>query len=46
MYSWLWQHLPGSVAIRALTMTGLAMVVLAVCLSWAFPALADVLAPE
>lgn len=46
MYGWLWRHLPGPAAARALAMAVLAAVVLLACARWGFPALAEALTPE
>ena len=40
MYGWLWRTLPGSRWFRALTLLVLALVVVAVCFMWVFPAVA------
>ncbi len=45
MYAWLWRHLPGSPAVRGLQLVGLVIAVLVVCVQWAFPVLADLIAP-
>lgn len=37
MYGWLWRHLPGPAAVRALQVAVLAFAVLAVCFLWVFP---------
>lgn len=37
MYSWLWHHLPGSTAVRASAMTGLALAVAAMLWAYVFP---------
>jgi len=40
MYGWLWRHLPGPAWVRALELAVAALVVLAVCFLWVFPAIA------
>ncbi len=40
MYGWLWRHLPGPVAVRALLAAVLLAAVLAACFVWLFPAVA------
>jgi hypothetical protein len=40
VYGWLWQHLPGPLAVRLLTALALAVAVVAVCFVWVFPEIA------
>lgn len=40
MYGWLWRHLPGPTAARVVQLVVLAVVVVAVCFVWVFPAVA------
>jgi len=40
MYGWLWRNLPGPSWVRALVLAVAALVVLAVCFLWVFPAIA------
>jgi hypothetical protein len=40
MYGWLWRRLPGSTAVRVVTLLVLALAVLVVCFVWVFPAVA------
>ncbi|MEJ5946753.1 hypothetical protein WDZ17_15750 [Pseudokineococcus basanitobsidens] len=40
LYGALWRHLPGPPVVRALLAVLLALVVVAVCFRWVFPALA------
>jgi len=40
VYGWLWRHLPGPTALRALLLTLLAVGVVAVCFLWVFPVVA------
>ena len=43
MYGALWRHLPGPGWVRVLTLVALAVVVVAACFTWAFPAIAPYL---
>lgn len=40
MYGWLWRVLPGSAPVRLVLLVVLALVAVAVCFEWVFPALA------
>lgn len=40
MYGWLWRSLPGAAWVRVLMLLVLAVVVVAVCFEWLFPAIA------
>lgn len=40
MYGWLWRVLPGPVWLRVLQVAVLALVVVAACFLWVFPAVA------
>ena len=40
MYGWLWRHLPGPVAVRALLALTAALVLVAVLFVWVFPEIA------
>lgn len=40
MYGWLWRRLPGPGALRAVQAVLLALLVVAVCFQWLFPAIA------
>jgi len=40
MYGWLWRHLPGPAVVRVVILLALAVVVLAACFTWVFPAVA------
>ena len=37
MYAWVWQHLPGPMAVRLLTATVLVLAIVAVLFLWVFP---------
>ena len=39
MYGWLWRHLPGPTLVRVTILVVAAVLVLAACFQWAFPAL-------
>ena len=43
MYGWLWRALPGPVWLRVLLLLLAAVVVVAVCFQWVFPAIAPLL---
>lgn len=40
MYRWLWRSLPGPAWVRAVLLLVAAVVVLAACFTWVFPAIA------
>lgn len=39
MYGWLWRVLPGPLWVRVLLLAVLALVVVAACFTWVFPAI-------
>jgi len=43
MYGWIWRHLPGPTWVRAATTVVLALVVVGVLFTWAFPAIAPLM---
>lgn len=43
MYGWLWRALPGPAWVRVLILVALAAGVVAVCFTWAFPAIAPLM---
>lgn len=43
MYPWLWRHLPGPVWLRVVQCVLLALLVVAVCFLWVFPAIAPLI---
>jgi hypothetical protein len=43
MYPWIWRHLPGPTAVRALTATFLILAIVVVLFLWVFPALEAVI---
>ncbi|WP_407345110.1 hypothetical protein [Pengzhenrongella phosphoraccumulans] len=43
MYGWLWRHLPGPAAVRVALLVIGALVVLAACFLWVFPAIAPLM---
>ena len=39
MYGWLWRHLPGTTLVRSAILAVAALILLAICFEWVFPAL-------
>jgi len=43
MYGWLWRVIPGPAVVRVAVLAVLAVMVVVVCFSWVFPAIAPYL---